>query len=280
MRAAGQLGWSIVGESLAHQLPTKSIDQTLEPFGPMTVPAATGYHAVPMYGIFLATATISRVSDEALIIPPEILSLLRQAAYWELGHASEGLVAIVQTPGHLDHPEWHKEQLTRFDAVRALLDALGWVERGRSSEVRLDARRHGRALSGALSRALEDAEHTGGTVRHDRQRRHCRRLLSIVESMVESCPDGGWPRITSITPDVGYRGRHCDIRSLTSRETEILAHLSRSRRYAEIAVVLCRDLETVRTHARRIRRKLGVRRSRDLVGIYVPEPYETGTPSA
>jgi DNA-binding CsgD family transcriptional regulator len=233
-----------------------------------------------MYGIILATATNPRVSGEALIIPPEILSSLRQAAYWELGHASEGLVAIAQTPGHLDHPEWYEEQLARFDAVRALLDVLGWVERGGSSEVRLDARRHSTALSGALSRALKDAEHAGGTVRHDRRRRHCRRLLSMMEAMVEGCPDGVCPRITSITPDVGYHGRPSDIQSLTPREIEILAHLSRSRRYAEIAAVLCRDLETVRTHARRIRHKLGVRRSRDLVGIYVPERSNTGTPSA
>jgi DNA-binding CsgD family transcriptional regulator len=246
----------------------------------MTAATVFGYHAIPMYGIILATATNSRVSDEALIIPPEILSPLRQAAFWELGHASEGLVAIAQTPGHLDHPEWYEEQLARLDAVRALLDVLGWAERGRSSEVRLDARRHGTALSGALSRALEDAELAGVTVRHDRRRRHCRRLLSIVAATVEGCPDGACPRIPSIAPGVGYRGRHSDIRSLTPREIEILVHLSRSRRYAEIAAVLCRDLETVRTHARRIRHKLGVRRSRDLVGLYVPERYDTGTPAA
>jgi DNA-binding CsgD family transcriptional regulator len=238
-----------------------------------------------------AVAT-SRASDEGVVIPPEILSALRQAVYWEFGRASEGLVAIAQTPGNLDHPEWYRRQLAQFDAARDLLDALGWCGRNQpSSGVRLDARTHGTILLSGLRRALEDSEHAGSTVRHDRRRRHCKRLFSIVQEMVGERPpvasaSGKQDRemsrdeIASIAPSIGHHGRDCDRQVLTPRESEILAHLSRSRRYAEIAAILCIDIETVRTHARRIRRKLGVPRSRDLVGIYVPQRDESNAPSA
>jgi DNA-binding CsgD family transcriptional regulator len=240
-------------------------------------------------GYAVATA---RTSEEAVVIPLEILSALRQAVHWEFGRASEGLVAIARTPGHLDHPEWYRRQLAQFDAARGLLDALGWSNRDQpSSEVRLDARTHGTILLSGLRRALEDSEHTGRTVRHDQRRRHCRRLFSIVQELVGEEPygssswakqDRGMPRdeIASIAPHVGHHGRDYDRQVLTPRESEILAHLSRSRRYAEIAAILCIDIETVRTHARRIRHKLGVPRSRDLVGVYVPLPRESNAPSA
>ncbi len=64
---------------------------------------------------------------------------------------------------------------------------------------------------------------------------------------------------------------HAPLSALTPREAEILAYLSRSRSYDEIAALLSIDLETVRTHARRVRHKLGVRTSRELIGVYVPE---------
>ncbi len=238
-----------------------------------------------------AVAT-SRASDTGVVIPPEILSALRQAVYWEFGRASEGLVAIAQTPGHLDHPEWYKRQLARFDAARDLLDVLGWGDRNQSSSgVRLDAHAHGSILLSGLRRALEDSEHAGSTVRHDRRRRHCKRLVSIVQEMVgehlavasESAKQDremSRDEIAAIVPHVRHHGRDCDTQVLTPREREILAHLSRSRRYAEIAAMLCIDVETVRTHARRIRRKLGVPRSRDLVGVYVPQRQESNVPSA
>ncbi len=53
---------------------------------------------------------------------------------------------------------------------------------------------------------------------------------------------------------------------LTPREAEVLAALSAAKGYGQIAAELHIDLETVRTHARHVRRKLGVRSSRELVG--------------
>ncbi len=54
---------------------------------------------------------------------------------------------------------------------------------------------------------------------------------------------------------------------LTARETEVLEYLSRAQSHAEIAHALQLSVETVRTHSAHIRRKLGVRRNRDLIGI-------------
>jgi NarL family two-component system response regulator LiaR len=51
---------------------------------------------------------------------------------------------------------------------------------------------------------------------------------------------------------------------LTPRETEVLELLQSGRSNAEIAQILQVGIETVRTHARRIYRKLGVKTRRDL----------------
>jgi DNA-binding NarL/FixJ family response regulator len=64
---------------------------------------------------------------------------------------------------------------------------------------------------------------------------------------------------------------------LTLRESEVLGHLQRRRSNAQIAADLHISVETVRTHARNIYRKLGVASRRDLLGsrdqMYAP----TGT---
>lgn len=58
--------------------------------------------------------------------------------------------------------------------------------------------------------------------------------------------------------------------SLTPRENEVLLCLSQGKNYGQIAAELVIELETVRTHARRVRRKLGVATSRDLRGRFAP----------
>jgi DNA-binding NarL/FixJ family response regulator len=60
-----------------------------------------------------------------------------------------------------------------------------------------------------------------------------------------------------------------DPRALTQREAEVLIELQRRRANAQIASDLHISVETVRTHARNIYRKLGVRSRRELS---VPEP--------
>jgi DNA-binding NarL/FixJ family response regulator len=54
---------------------------------------------------------------------------------------------------------------------------------------------------------------------------------------------------------------------LTAREADVLAHLQQGRSNPEIAAALSVSVETVRTHARSVFRKLGVRTRRELAGL-------------
>jgi LuxR family maltose regulon positive regulatory protein len=54
---------------------------------------------------------------------------------------------------------------------------------------------------------------------------------------------------------------------LTAREADVLEHLQAGRSNGEIAAALCVGIETVRTHARSVYRKLGVTTRRDLVSL-------------
>lgn len=55
--------------------------------------------------------------------------------------------------------------------------------------------------------------------------------------------------------------------SLTPREIEVVGYFSRGRSHAEIARELQLGVETIRTHSANIRRKLGVRHTRELIGL-------------
>jgi DNA-binding NarL/FixJ family response regulator len=59
--------------------------------------------------------------------------------------------------------------------------------------------------------------------------------------------------------------RSIDYGVLTARESDVLAQLQRSRANAQIAADLHISVETVRTHARNIYRKLGVASRRELI---------------
>jgi DNA-binding NarL/FixJ family response regulator len=58
---------------------------------------------------------------------------------------------------------------------------------------------------------------------------------------------------------------------LTEREQEVLTHLSADVPYARIALIMNLAEPTVKTHSRNIRRKLGVKKRKALVGIHAPE---------
>ncbi len=59
---------------------------------------------------------------------------------------------------------------------------------------------------------------------------------------------------------------------LTPREADVLEQLQLGRSNAEIAMTLHVGIETVRTHARNIYRKLGVRTRRELATLSTPAP--------
>jgi DNA-binding NarL/FixJ family response regulator len=64
----------------------------------------------------------------------------------------------------------------------------------------------------------------------------------------------------------------CGGQLLTRRESEVLPLLAQSRSNAEIALELQIGVETVRTHARNIYRKLGVSSRRELAAAPSPDP--------
>jgi DNA-binding NarL/FixJ family response regulator len=64
----------------------------------------------------------------------------------------------------------------------------------------------------------------------------------------------------------------CGGQLLTRRESEVLPLLAQSRSNAEIALELQIGVETVRTHARNIYRKLGVSSRRELGAAPSPDP--------
>ena len=75
------------------------------------------------------------------------------------------------------------------------------------------------------------------------------RGLNLIPRREESASDGTGPEV------------------LTPREADVLAHLQHGRSNAEIAAALSVSVETVRTHARQVFRKLGVRSRRELAGL-------------
>jgi DNA-binding NarL/FixJ family response regulator len=75
------------------------------------------------------------------------------------------------------------------------------------------------------------------------------------------------PRSAAVPAD---GGRPVGPQLLTPRESDVLEQLQRGRSNGEIAAELHVGVETVRTHARNIYRKLGVRSRRDLARIGEP----------
>jgi DNA-binding NarL/FixJ family response regulator len=65
--------------------------------------------------------------------------------------------------------------------------------------------------------------------------------------------------------------------SLTFCERGVLELLSRGRSNAEIALALHVSVETVRTHAKHVYRKLGVSARGELLGIEIPPPVGIAT---
>ena len=60
------------------------------------------------------------------------------------------------------------------------------------------------------------------------------------------------------------------IERLTPRELAVAREFSKDRSYAQIALALSITPNTVKAHAGNVRRKLGVRRREDLIGLLIP----------
>jgi DNA-binding NarL/FixJ family response regulator len=62
-----------------------------------------------------------------------------------------------------------------------------------------------------------------------------------------------------------------EIERLTPRELAVAREFSKDRSYAQIALALSITPNTVRAHASGVRRKLGVRRREELIGLPIPD---------
>ncbi len=67
------------------------------------------------------------------------------------------------------------------------------------------------------------------------------------------------------------RSYHIKMASLTPREADVLAYLGRGQSHAEIAHDLQLGIETIRTHSKHIRSKLGASSTRELIGLSILE---------
>jgi DNA-binding CsgD family transcriptional regulator len=95
-------------------------------------------------------------------------------------------------------------------------------------------------------------------------------ILTLCEGLGVS-PDGLMGELVAMSAASGaVESRvHARLVSLTPREREVFEGLSRAESNAEIALDLQISVETVHTHVANIRRKLGVRSRRDLIGITI-----------
>lgn len=218
-----------------------------------------------VWGPWLSEALVidDRSRDsQAFAIPAEVISSLRKAAYRELASASQEVLVIAQTPGHLPGAEGRGDVFARLDGTRALLNNLGWVDIDEArAEIRINVATLGRSLLTVVDRASRSEP--------DANARLLDELQATLKDRLETYTSDPADALVQRPP--GLTRPRVPLTALTPRETEVLAHLSRSRSYEEIAVSLSIDVETVRTHARRVRRKLGVQTSRELVGVYVAE---------
>jgi DNA-binding NarL/FixJ family response regulator len=87
-------------------------------------------------------------------------------------------------------------------------------------------------------------------------------------------------RLTPDPPADGEPSYEGSPPALTAKETEVLPMLREGRSNAEIALDLNVGIETIRTHARNLYRKLGVSSRRELIAQVRPAPVPPGAPPA
>jgi DNA-binding NarL/FixJ family response regulator len=180
--------------------------------------------------------------------------------------------------------------LGRFDQLvrRGLTDALREDPRVRivASDLRAEALEEVVAREAPSVLILDDAIEDKLLARLKASQPHCRVLVlassspRLYQTLLRSAgasllaPSASTADILAAV-DLAEQGpqsasnREPGVDRLTVREREVLGYLSKGMQYGEIAALLCPRVapETVRTHTRRICRKLGVPGKWGLVGI-------------
>jgi hypothetical protein len=83
-------------------------------------------------------------------IPADLVRTLRMGLHSELGGAAQDIERVSDRYGRHRHPEWYEEPLAKFDAVRALLDEVGWGEPPEPTDIEVNLAKHQCALLSAL----------------------------------------------------------------------------------------------------------------------------------
>ncbi len=81
-------------------------------------------------------------------IPTQAIELLRDGLRSRIALAAQSVSSAEGEPDAREHPERYCRPLRRIDALRALLEDIGWSEP--AGDARVDLRRHGWALIAAL----------------------------------------------------------------------------------------------------------------------------------
>jgi hypothetical protein len=123
-----------------------------------------------------------------LTVPAEIVAHLRCGLHIELGHAAEEIATLNSLRDRESYPDWYAEPLGQLDAVRALLDAVGWSTIDDRKPVEIEVDQHRPILVAALRCLLEverdlidvDPSFEGA----ERQRRRASRAVREIESFL------------------------------------------------------------------------------------------------
>jgi DNA-binding CsgD family transcriptional regulator len=204
--------------------------------------------AVGVRSSYLRRMTGSKDAGKAvsLEVPPGCMESLRSCARQTVRDLSHALARILSDPDCDNDDLRPCADLSRdLNSVRRLLDSVGWAPGPRTARLRRD--RDGPGLEILLSR------------KHHRQS----------ESRAGRCP-AFTASVRAFVARPQGSGAQPDLAQLTSREWEVFGYLVIEESYATIAAELHLSIETVRTHARRIRRKCGVARSSELASLYDP----------
>lgn len=123
-----------------------------------------------------------------LTVPAAVVKHLRIGLFSDLGDAVYEIDGFCVLAGRETHPEWFTEPMRELDAVRALLDVIGWGEPSVSEPVTIDLDRHRPTLEVALTGLLElerdlldvDPSYRGA----GRQRERAGRAVGEIESFL------------------------------------------------------------------------------------------------
>ena len=104
-----------------------------------------------------------------VLIPPELVDPVRDGLRSQLAVAAQHLTSADERIDARAHPERYQDALRYMDALRALLEQIGWS--GPPNDPRVDLRTHGWALIEALEDQVDTHAEMLRDIAHDGERR-------------------------------------------------------------------------------------------------------------